>query len=165
MNALQEKSNVFISGFTLANFLQLINLEQKTCTLKVKSKNKIGYLYLNKGELVNAAADGMDGERAAIKIVSWQNVQTEVQDNCQTERKVHTPLMHILLNSTRHADENGNLLDHADLLDEAIQEAEGYHLKKAKLLLSKILKQDKRNQKAWLWFSRISASFKTVEGS
>ena len=80
MNSLQEKSNVFISGFTLANFLQLINLEQKTCTLKVKSKNKIGYLYLNKGELVNAAADGMDGERAAIKIVSWQNVQTEVQD-------------------------------------------------------------------------------------
>ena len=34
----------------LANFLQLINLEQKTCTLKVKSKNKIGYLYLNRGQ-------------------------------------------------------------------------------------------------------------------
>jgi twitching motility two-component system response regulator PilG len=165
MNSPQEKSNVFITGFTLANFLQLINLEQKTCTLKVKSKNKVGYLFLNKGELVNAAADGMDGERAATRIISWQNVQTEVQDSCQTERKVHTPLMHILLNSTRHADENGTLLDHADLLDEAIQEAEGYHLKKAKLLLSKILKQDKRNQKAWLWFSRISASFKTVEGS
>ena len=165
MNSLQEKSNVFITGFTLANFLQLINLEQKTCTLKVKSKNKVGYLFLNKGELVNAAADGMDGERAATRIISWQNVQTEVQDSCQTERKVHTPLMHILLNSTRHADENGTLLDHADLLDEAIQEAEGYHLKKAKLLLSKILKQDKRNHKGWLWFSRISASFRAVEGS
>ena len=158
MNSLQEKSNIFISGFMLANFLQLINLEQKTCTLKVKSKDKVGYLYLNKGELVNAEADGMDGEKAATRIISWKNVQTEVQDNCQTERKVHTSLMHILLNSTHHADENGTTRDHADLLDEAIQQAEGYHLKKAKLLLSKILKQDKRNHKGWLWFSRISAS-------
>jgi twitching motility two-component system response regulator PilG len=165
MNSRQEKSNIFISGFLLANFLQLINLEQKTCTLKVKSKNKVGYLYLNKGELVNAETDGMDGEKAATRIISWQNVQTEVQDNCQTERKVHTPLMHILLNSTRHADENSTRLDHADILDEAIQKAEGYHLKTAKLLLSKILKQDKRNFKGWLWFSRISASFKAVEGS
>ena len=110
----------------LANFLQLINLEQKTCTLKVKSKDKVGYLYLNKGELVNAEADGMDGEKAATRIISWKNVQTEVQDNCQTERKVHTSLMHILLNSTHHADENGTTRDHADLLDEAIQQAEGY---------------------------------------
>ena len=165
MNSLQEKSTVFISGFMLANFLQLINLEQKTCTLKVKSKNKVGYLYLNKGELVNAEADGMDGEKAATKIISWRNVQTEIHDDCQTERKVYTPLMHILLNSTHQADENGTLLDHADLLDEAIQEAEGNHLKKAKLLLSKILKRDNRNHKGWLWFSRISASFKTVEGS
>ena len=165
MNSLQEKSNIFISGFMLANFLQLINLEQKTCTLKVKSKNKVGYLYLNKGELVNAEADGMDGEKAATRIISWRNVQTEIQDNCQTERKVHTPLMHILLNSTHQADEKGTLLDQADLLDEAIQEAEGNHLKKAKLLLSKILKRDKRNHRGWLWFSRISASFKVVEGS
>ena len=165
MNSLQEKSNVFISGFMLANFLQLINLEQKTCTLKVKSKNKIGYLYLNKGELVNAEADGMDGEKAATQIISWRNVQTEIHDDCQTERKVHTPLMHILLNSTHQADENGKQPDQAELLEEAIQEAEGNHPKKAKLLLSKILKQDKRNHKGWLWFSRIAASFKIVEVS
>jgi twitching motility two-component system response regulator PilG len=165
MNSLQEKSNAFISGFMLANFLQLINLEQKTCTLKVKSKDKVGYLYLNKGELVNAEADGMDGEKAATRIISWKNVQTEVQDTCQTERKVHTSLMHILLNSTHHADEKATARDQADLLDEAIQQAEGYHLKEAKLLLSKILKQDKRNHKGWLWFSRISASLRAVEGS
>ncbi len=165
MNSPQEKSNAFISGFMLVNFLQLINLEQKTCTLKVKSKNKVGYLYISKGNLVNAEADGIDGEKAATKIISWKDAQAEVQDSCKTERKVYTPLMQILLNSTRQADENSLLLDQADLLDEAIQEAEGYHLKKAKLLLSKILKQDKRNHKAWLWFSRISASYKAVEGS
>jgi hypothetical protein len=139
MSSLPEKSNVFISGFMLANFLQLVNLEQKTCTLKVSSKDKFGYLYFNNGELINAEADGMDGEQAATTIISWQNAQAEVENSCKTERKVYTPLMHILLNSTRHADENGTIRGHPDILDEAIQQAEAHHLKKAKLLLSKVL--------------------------
>jgi len=84
----------------------------------------VGYLHLIKGELINAEADGLDGEKAATRIISWQNVNTEVQDICQTERKVHTPLMHILLNSTCHADENGGSPDYADLLEEAVLLAE-----------------------------------------
>ena len=155
MNSLEEKSNAFISGFMLANFLQLINLEQKTCTLKVNSKNKVGYLHLIKGELVNAETSDLDGEKAATRIISWKNVSTEVQDIRQTERKVHTPLMHILLNSTCHADENGEALDYADLMEEAVNLAEGHHLKKAKLLITRILKHDKRNHKAWLWFLNL----------
>ena len=165
MKSLQEKPNILISGFVLANFLQLINLEQKTCTLKVKIKNKVGYLHFTQGELVNAETDGMDGEKAATRIISWKNVQTEVQDSSHTEKNIHKPLMHILLNSTRHADENSSRCDNADLLDEAIQEAEAYNLRKAKSLLTKILKQDKRNHRGWLWFSRISVTFKAVEGS
>ena len=165
MKSQLDNPNVLISGFGLANFLQLINMEQKTCTLKVKTKNKVGYLYFNLGELVNAKTDGLDGEKAATRIISWQNVQTEIQDSRPTERKIHTALMHILLNSSHQADENGANLDHRDLLEEAILEAEGYNLKKAKMLLTKILKQDKRNPKGWLWFSRISVNFKKVEGS
>ena len=165
MKSQQEKPNVLISGFVLANFLQLINLEQKTCTLKVKTKNKVGYLHFTQGELVNAETDGMDGEKAATKIISWKNVQTEVQDSVHTEKNIHTPLMHILLNASRHADENSSRCDNADLLEEAIQEAEAYNLRKAKSLLTKILKQDKRNYRGWLWFSRISVNFKAVEAS
>ncbi len=161
----EEPSNGYISGFTLANFLQLINLEQKTCTLKVKSNHKIGYLHLIDGELVNAEADAMDGEQAATRIISWKNVQTEVQEICRTERKIHTPLMHILLNSTCHADENGDDLDAADLFEEAVRLAEGRHFKEAKLVLTSILKHDKRNYKAWQWFSRVSSSLKAIEGS
>lgn len=165
MNSPEEKSNAFISGFMLENFLQLINLEQKTCTLQVNSKNKVGYLHFITGELVNAETGDLDGENAATKIISWKNVKTEVQDIRQTERKVHTPLMHILLNSTCHADENGESLDYVDLLEEAVHLAEGHHFKKAKLLLTRVLKHNKRNPRAWLWFSRISSILKSVEGS
>jgi twitching motility two-component system response regulator PilG len=165
MKPQQKKTNVEISGFGLANFLQLINLEQKTCSLKVKTENKVGYLYFNEGELVNAETGAMVGEKAATKIISWENVQTEVQDSNPAEINIHTPLMHILLNASRRADENGTCISHLDILEEAIQEAECYNLKKAKVLLTKILKQNKRNHRAWLWFSRISVTFKTVEGS
>ena len=165
MTALKEKSNTFLSGFALVNFLQLINLEQKTCTLTVKSKEKVGYLYLKEGELINAETEGMEGEKAAIRIISWKDTETEVEDVCRTERRVNTPLMLILLNSTRIKDENGLRFAVEDLLDEAVQMAEGRHFEKAKLLLTRILKQDGRNHKAWLWFSKISESLKTVEAT
>ena len=165
MKSQQEKPNVQISGFGLANFLQLVNLEQKTCTLKVETENKVGYLYFDEGELVNAETGAMDGEKAATRIISWKNVQTEVQASIPKEKSIHTPLMHILLNASRHADESGTCLNDVDLLEAAIQEAECYNLGKAKVLLTKILKQNKRNHQAWLWFSRISVTFKTVEGS
>jgi twitching motility two-component system response regulator PilG len=165
MTALKEASNTFFSGFALASFLQLINLEQKTCTLIVKSKDKVGYLYLQEGELINAETGGMEGEKAATRIISWKDTETEIKDICRTERKVNTPLMNILLNSSRLEDENGLGIAADDLLDEAVWMAEGRHFKKAKLLLTKLLKQDSRNHKAWLWFSRISESLKAIEAT
>jgi twitching motility two-component system response regulator PilG len=165
MTALKAKSNAFLSGFALASFLQLINMEQKTCTLMVKSKEKVGYLYIRDGELINAETEGIEGEKAATRIISWKNTETEVKDICDTERKVNTPLMHILLNSSRLEDENGSLFAVEELLDEAIRMAEGRHFKKAKLLLTRVLKLDSRNHKAWLWFSRISESLKAVEAT
>jgi twitching motility two-component system response regulator PilG len=165
MTAPQAKSNAFLSGFALASFLQLLNMEQKTCTLMVKSKEKVGYLYIRDGELVNARTEGIEGEKAATRIISWKNTETEVEDICHTERKVNTPLMHILLNSSRLEDENGPLFAVEELLDEAVRMAEGRHFKKAKLLLTRVLKLDSRNYKAWLWFSRISESLKAVEAT
>ena len=165
MTALKEKPNAFLSGFALANFLQLINWEQKTCTLTVKSKEKVGYLYFKEGELINAETEGLEGETAATRIVSWKDTETEVEDICRAEKKVHTPLMYILLNSSRMKDENGVSFAVEDLLDEAVRMAEARHFKKAKMLLTRILKQDGRNHKAWLWFSKISESLKTVEAT
>ena len=68
-------------------------------------------------------------------------------------------------NAAHHADRKSTHFHRADLMQDAIQEAEGYHLRKAKSLLTKILKQDKRNHKGWLWLSRIAVSFKVVERS
>ena len=45
-----------IHGISLPSFLQLINMEEKTCTINVHSGAKIGCIYCKDGELVGAAA-------------------------------------------------------------------------------------------------------------
>ena len=163
LSVLKEKSEAFAGQFTLSNLLQLIDMEQKSCTLMVKSNGKVGYLYLKNGVLINAETNGTEGLEAAKTIISWENAQTEIQGSCQKERKIHTTLMSILLEATRFADENRASLLHADLLQKAIELAEGRHFKEAKGILTQLLKGDSRNHKAWLWFSRVVGSLKTIE--
>ena len=165
LSMLKRNFRAYVRGVTLENLLQMIQIEQKSCTLKVKSKEKVGYLYLKDGKLVNANTSGIEGEEAAVKIISWVSAETEMQGNCQTETKIQTSLMHILLKASQFKDENATSLSHVDLLTEAIKLAEGLHYKKAKVMLSRLLKQNPRNAKGWLWYSRIADSMKAVEMS
>ncbi len=165
LSVLREKSEASAGQFTLANLLQLLHMEQKTCTLLVKSNGKVGYLYLRNGELINAETNGIEGPEAAKIIISWGNAQTEIQGTCQKERKIHTTIMSILLEATRFADENRASLFYTDLLEKAIELAEGRHFKEAKGILSQLLKHDNRNAKAWLWLSRVAESIKTIKVS
>jgi twitching motility two-component system response regulator PilG len=163
LHIINRNSKDYVRGVTLENLLQMIHIEQKSCTLKVRSKDKVGYLYLKDGKLVNAKNSGIEGEEAAVGIISWVSAETEMQDYCQTETKIQTSLMHILLKATQFKDENATSLAHADWLAEAIKLAEGHHYKRAKMMLARLLKQDPRNTKGWLWFSRIAESMKAVE--
>lgn len=163
LNLLNRSFRTYVRGVTLENLLQMIQIEQKSCTLKVKSQDKVGYLYLKNGKLVNANTSGIDGEEAAVRIISWVSAETEMQGNCQTETKIQTSLMHILLKASQFKDENATSIAHADLLTEAIKLAEGHHYKRAKGMLARLLKQNPRIAKGWLWYSRIADSMKAVE--
>ena len=163
LKALNERTDAYVNQFTLSSLLQLIHMEQKTCTLLVRSNGKTGYLYLRNGELINAETNGNNGLEAAKKIISWHKAETEMQGTCQKEREIHTGLMPILLEANRLADENRSTLTQTDLLEKAIEAVEGHQFKEAKEYLLRLLKLDNRNQKAWLWYSRIAGSLKTIE--
>ena len=165
LSVLKEKSEAFVSQFTLTNLLQLIEMEQKTCTLLVKSNGKVGHLYLQKGALINASMNGIQGPEAAKTIISWRNAQTEIQGTCRAERKIHTSLMSILLEASRFADENRVSLANKDSLEKAVELAEGRYFKEAKAILAQFLKQDNRNAKAWLWFSRVVENINSIKVS
>jgi DNA-binding NtrC family response regulator len=98
-----------IQGISTSAFLQLVEVEEKTCTLTVKSQNRVGYMYFLKGGLIDAETDGLQGEKAAYNIISWEKSLIEIEDICRKEKKeINKPLMMILMEATKLKDEAGS---------------------------------------------------------
>lgn len=104
-----------IAGVTLSSFLQMIEMEQKTCTIKIFSKQDLGRIFFLNGVLIDADTKTRANTDALYKILSWKNIVIEVEENTsKTQDRIRLPLMHILLESTRYTDENdGRDLDDA----------------------------------------------------
>ena len=91
-------------------FLQLMEMEQKTCTIRIvdKKTEKQGILFFKNGELLDARLDRLQGEDAAYRIFSWDEVNLSIQNEClQNEKKIHKDLQAILLEAMRLKDEIG----------------------------------------------------------
>ena len=89
-------------------FLQLMEMEEKTCTVRLveKSSGKQGILFFLDGQLLDARCDSLRGEAAAYEIFSWDDVSLSIQNSCpQKERRIHRDLQAILLDAMRLKDE------------------------------------------------------------
>jgi len=76
MQELEDIPSGSISGISTSGFLQLIEMEQKTCLLEVQSVGQTkGHLYIVKGDLYDAACGDLSGEDAAYKVIGWDKVQ------------------------------------------------------------------------------------------
>jgi DNA-binding NtrC family response regulator len=98
-----------IHGVSTASFLQLIDIEEKVCTLKIRSGKRFGRLYFDKGELIAAETGQLRGEQAAFDIISWENSVIEIENVCRkNKREINKSLMHILMEGARIKDEIGS---------------------------------------------------------
>lgn len=162
---LTEKSKGYIHGFTLANFLQAVEVEQKTTTLRIRSEGRVGHIYVDRGELVDAENDdGLKGEAAAIDILCWDNAEIELRGALSRERTIEGSLMHILLEASKIKDENRREKG-ADLLNVTIRLAEGHHFKDAIEGIARFLKENPRDHRGWLWYSRLTIQVKSIESA
>ena len=90
-------------------FLQLMEMEQKTCTIRLedKSTGKKGVLFFQDGELLDARVNNLQGKPAAYKIVSWEEVNISIQNICpKMENKIESELQPLILEVARLKDEN-----------------------------------------------------------
>ncbi len=100
-------------GGTLHNvssgmFLQLVEMEQKTCTIRLEDKltAKKGILFFQNGKLLDARANDLMGENAAYEIFSWDEVNLSIQNGCALKKKrIHSELQHLILEAARRKDE------------------------------------------------------------
>ncbi|MFH2124758.1 MAG: response regulator [Pseudomonadota bacterium] len=106
LKGLESRSKGFITGVSLSSFLQLLELDKKTCTVTVRSGKHQGNMYFRNGDLLDADTDDLSGEDAAFKIISWQNVEIVLDNACKiTEPNIHDSLGFILLEGSRRQDE------------------------------------------------------------
>ncbi len=95
-----------IAGIHLSSFLQMIEMEQKTCTVKVFTQNDMGRIYFLNGCLIDADTRTLKHLEAMYAILSWKKTVIEVGKNESiTRNTIHLPLMHLLMESARLADE------------------------------------------------------------
>ncbi|MEA3438348.1 MAG: response regulator [Thermodesulfobacteriota bacterium] len=90
-------------------FLQLMEMEQKTCTIRLedKSTGKKGVLFFQDGELLDARVNSLQGKPAAYKIFSWEEVNISIQNICpKMENKIESELQPLILEVARLKDEN-----------------------------------------------------------
>ncbi|HNX99022.1 MAG TPA: response regulator, partial [Candidatus Aminicenantes bacterium] len=103
---LEAKSNGFISGVSLPSFLQLMEVEQKTCLLTIHDKGRSGSLYFQTGQLIDAELENLRGDAAALEITSWDEPEIEINPKYKKRaRRIESSLHFILMEACRLKDE------------------------------------------------------------
>ncbi len=95
-----------VENITLASFLQLLEMERKTCALGVSSHGFQGFLYLREGRLVGAETAGLDGQAAALEIVTWEHADIEISEHVPPfHPEIEATLRFLLMEGMRLKDE------------------------------------------------------------
>lgn len=95
-----------VRGINLSSFLQMMELERCTCTLRVTSRELTGTLWLENGEVVAAESKSDEGLEAALTITAWKNVFIDIDyAPHEVKRQIDMPLMTLLIESGKRDDE------------------------------------------------------------
>jgi CheY-like chemotaxis protein/c-di-GMP-binding flagellar brake protein YcgR len=108
-----------IKGIPIHSFLQMLESEEKTCTIQVNHRGDSGLLFIQNGQLISAETKNFIGEEAAHLILSWEEPVVQLRYyNGQRKRLINKPLLSIIMEAFRlrgereTARETGVLKDH-----------------------------------------------------
>ena len=90
-----------VQGLGLESFLSLVQMENRTCTITVRSWRRVGVLYIREGHLVQASARRQDGLMAAFDILRWEQPDLGFVDSCHIQDSpLDLPLNELLLDAS-----------------------------------------------------------------
>ena len=124
-----EKKGGSLKGISIASFLQLIEMEEKTCLLDIKGEQASmnGIFYFNKGVLYDAVCGNLRGEDAAMEVIGWENAEIRFKElpKKKISRRVETGLMSLIMEAMRRKDEfeiqeAEDLIEIEDVTDELL---------------------------------------------
>lgn len=117
-----------LHNVSLETFLQLVEMEQQTCTLRVVNKNagKSGVLFFRGGDLLNARYGNSQGREAAYEIFSWAGVSVTIENQCPvSEKQLEGELQAILLDAMRSKDESSDDFNPEEEEEESSENSQG----------------------------------------
>ena len=98
----KKKSAGYIKGFSVSSFLQVIELERKSCNLVLRANGKKGCLFIRNGHIINAKTDAWHGEKAAIDILGWKNAQIKLsRPSKKIKQAIRSSLTRLILAAAR----------------------------------------------------------------
>ncbi|MEM6295818.1 MAG: DUF4388 domain-containing protein [Myxococcota bacterium] len=97
-----------LSGFALADLLQLVSMSRQSMTLRVRCALGNGELIVAGGSLVHATAGNRRGLDAAVAILGWRDSQVSSSPDVppQDTWTIDVPLMELLVDAARLRDES-----------------------------------------------------------
>ncbi len=97
-----------VRGITIVSFIQLIELEQKTCMVELYTPSKeIGLLLFEDGILFDAVCGAIHGEEAAIRIIAAEKAVIRFRKlrYRRIERRIKVESISLILEAIRRKDE------------------------------------------------------------
>jgi CheY-like chemotaxis protein len=108
VDMLAQRIHGRVENISLASFLQLLEIERKTCTLSIASGERHGQLFFRSGKLLGAATGDSTGTEAALEIVVWEHADIEISDVCPLNGPpLPGGLAFLLMEAMRIQDEGG----------------------------------------------------------
>lgn len=99
-----------LSGISVVSFLQMVEMEDKTCICEVQSPgNPKGFFYFKGGVLHHAIFGNLKGEPAAIKLINLENptINFRKPPDRPIARGIQRELTGLILEAVRQKDESG----------------------------------------------------------
>src|SRR5687767_9090538 len=109
-----------VQSKTLLDIIQMECLTQNTCVLRVMSEAGDGRIWIQKGEIVDAALEERSGKAAIVEMLSWKAGNFEVLPyGLPRPRTIHMNYESLLMETAQTLDETSDA-DLADLSPEAL---------------------------------------------
>ncbi len=113
-NALEEDIPVgTLRGISIASFLQMIEMEQKTCLFEIYSPEKPkGVFYFEEGVLYDAVFGSYEGIEAALKMIQLDSLKINFRKhpNKIYKRRINADLIGLIMEAMRLKDESSDLI-------------------------------------------------------
>lgn len=101
------RPDAFVRGLPLASLLQLLEWEEKSCTLKVREGERQGHLYIDQGQIVHAEISGLQGPDAAQAILRCERPTIELLETCRVPGTFRIPITKALMEAAVTRDHEG----------------------------------------------------------